>query len=256
MSLDIIVGAQWGDEGKGRITDLLAQKADIVARFSGGNNAGHTVAVAGETFKLHLIPSGIIHDGVICLIGNGVVVNPAVFLKEIDALAERGVDISPERLKISRRAHLITPAHIALDEAKEARRGDKAIGTTLRGIGPAYTDKVERSGLRAYLLAGPEKLADEIAAHVAAKNEILTIFGQEALDAAAIAAEFAGYAQRMAPYLTDIEVLLEEAVANGGSILAEGGAGDDARHRSWDLSVRNEFFTDGRWRPHRSGIGP
>jgi adenylosuccinate synthase len=132
MPVDMIIGAQWGDEGKGHITDMLAAQAAIVARFSGGDNAGHTVTVAGEIFKLHLIPSGIIHDGVTCLVGNGTVINPAVILREMDALAERGVDVSPQRLKISRNAHLITPAHIALDKAKGGaarQREDRHDGT-------------------------------------------------------------------------------------------------------------------------------
>lgn len=226
MPLDIIVGAQWGDEGKGRVTDLLARQAYLVGRFSGGDNAGHTVAVAGETFKLHLIPSGIIHDGVICLIGNGVVINPATFLREIEALAERGIDVSPERLKISRSAHLITPAHVALDKANEARLGSDAIGTTQRGIGPAYGDKTNRRGLRANLLADPEALADAIATHVAEKNEELEkIFGRETLDAAEIAAQFAAYAQRLSPYLVDGSVLVHEALQSGKSVLAEGAQG-------------------------------
>ena len=160
MALDIILGTQWGDEGKGHITDLLAAQAAIVARYSGGDNAGHTVAIGQETYKLHLIPSGIIHDGVICLIGNGAVINPAVLLREMDDLAARGVDISPRKLRISRRAHLITPAHLALDKARELQRGSAAIGTTQRGIGPAYADKASRTGLRADLLDREADLAD------------------------------------------------------------------------------------------------
>jgi adenylosuccinate synthase len=226
MPLDIIIGAQWGDEGKGRITDLLAQQTHIVARYSGGDNAGHTVAVGQETFKLHLIPSGIVHDGVLCVVGNGTVINPVVFLREIDGLAARGVDVSPVRLKISRHAHLITPAHIALDKAAESALGKDAIGTTQRGIGPAYTDKANRTGLRASLLANPEALADAVLAHVEAKNEwLVKIHGAEPLDGQAIAAEFAHYAQRMAPYLADTAVLLDEALQAGQSVLAEGAQG-------------------------------
>ncbi len=226
MPLNIVIGAQWGDEGKGRITDLLAAEADIVARYSGGDNAGHTVTIGEEVFKLHLIPSGIIHDAVTCLIGNGVVVNPKVMLRELDALAARGVDVSPDCLKLSENAHLITPAHIALDQARELQRGAGAIGTTLRGIGPAYTDKTSRQGLRAGLLADLEELADAIHAHVAAHNEVLTkIYGAEPLDADAVAAEYAGYAQRLAPYLTNGSLILDEALRNGRSILAEGAQG-------------------------------
>ena len=224
--LNIIIGAQWGDEGKGRITDLLASETDIVARYSGGDNAGHTVTIGEEVFKLHLIPSGIIHDGVTCLIGSGVVLNPAIFLREIDNLAERGIDISPGRLMISENTHLITPAHVALDKAKEAARGDQAIGTTQRGIGPAYTDKTSRVGIRAGALADAEKLGDLIQEHIQAKNAVLTqIYGAEPLDETAVAAEFAHYAQRIAPYLVDAPSVLGNALKAGKSILAEGAQG-------------------------------
>lgn len=226
MPLDIIIGAQWGDEGKGGITDLLAARADIVARFGGGDNAGHTLTIGGEIFKLHLIPSGIVREGLTCLIGSGVVVNPAVFLRELDALEARGVDISPDRLKISHNAHLITPAHVALDKALEQQRGDEAIGTTQRGIGPAYTDKTSRSGIRAGSLADSEGLGDLIQAHIRAKNEVLTkIYGVAGLDATAVAAQYAEYARRMAPYLANGPALLDDALQNGKTVLAEGAQG-------------------------------
>jgi adenylosuccinate synthase len=226
MPLNIIIGAQWGDEGKGRYTDLLAAEADVVARFSGGDNAGHTVTVKDEIFKLHLIPSGIIHEGTLCLIGNGVVLNPAVLLREMDALAERGVDVSPAHLKISHNAHLITPAHIALDKASEMRLGQGAIGTTQRGIGPAYTDKVSRDGLRAGLFAEPKALAEAIQVHIESKNEVLTkIYDAPTLDATAVAAEYATYAERLAPHLVDGSVLLDGYLRNGRSVLAEGAQG-------------------------------
>ena len=226
MPLDMIIGAQWGDEGKGRVTDLLASQTDIVARYSGGDNAGHTVTVKGDIFKLHLIPSGIIHPNVIGLIGNGVVLNPAVLLREMAALAARGIDVGPERLKISRNTHLITPAHIALDKAKEARRGSDAIGTTLRGIGPAYTDKTSRVGLRAELFAHPEALADQIQAHIAEKNEVLTkIYGAEPLNADAVATEYAKYAQQLREHLIYGSVYLDKALKDGRSVLAEGAQG-------------------------------
>jgi adenylosuccinate synthase len=226
MPVDILVGAQWGDEGKGRFTDLLAAQMQMVARYSGGDNAGHTVTIGEEVFKLHLIPSGIIHEGVICLIGGGTVVNPAVLLQEMAGLAERGIDVGPDHLKLSRKAHLITPAHIALDKAKEAARGDEAIGTTLRGIGPAYTDKTSRTGLRAGLLADPEALADAVEAHIQTHNQTLTrVYGVEPLAAAAVAADFAAYAQQLAPHLVDETVLIHEALAQGEQILAEGAQG-------------------------------
>ncbi|MCI0395359.1 MAG: adenylosuccinate synthase [Chloroflexi bacterium] len=226
MPLDIIVGAQWGDEGKGRVTDLLAAEVDVVARYGGGDNAGHTVTIGREIFKLHLIPSGIAHAGVACYIGNGVVINPAVLLREIDGLAGRGVDTSPGRLKISRSAHLITPAHVALDKANEAARGQEAIGTTQRGIGPAYTDKASRQGLRAGLLAEPEALADAIHEHVKTKNDLLTrIYGAAPLDETEIAIQYAEYARRLAPYLADVSLLVDQALQDGRSVLAEGAQG-------------------------------
>ena len=226
MPLTIIIGAQWGDEGKGHITDRLAQGAAVVARYSGGDNAGHTVTIGREIFKLHLIPSGIIHPGVLCLIGNGAVVNPAVLLREMDALAARGVDVGPARLKLSGGAHLITPGHIAMDRAHERERGRGAIGTTLRGIGPAYTDKARRVGLRAELLADPAALAAALAEHVAIKNDVLVkVYGEEPLDAAAIAADLAAHAARLAPHLTDGPLLLDEALRRGQTVLAEGAQG-------------------------------
>lgn len=225
MPLDIVVGAQWGDEGKGRITDLLAAQADVVARYSGGDNAGHTLTIGEEIFRLHLIPSGIIHPNVTCVIGNGVVVNPAVLIGEMEGLADRGVDISPERLKVSTQAHLITPSHIALDRAHEAQRGDEAIGTTLRGIGPAYSDKTARCGLRAHLLANPEALADAVYEHVAGKNEWLSHYGEPLLDASAVAAEFAHFARRLAPHLVESSPFLNEALEEGKLVLAEGAQG-------------------------------
>lgn len=248
MPLDIILGAQWGDEGKGRITDLLAADTNVVARYSGGDNAGHTVTVQDEVFKLHLIPSGIVHNAVTCLIGNGVVLNPAVLLREMDALAARGVDVSPARLKISQNAHLITPAHIALDKAHEMERGKGAIGTTLRGIGPAYTDKTRRCGLRAELFADPEALADAIQAHIADKNRTLTgLFDAEPLDADAVAAEYANYAQKLAPHLVDGSVYLDEALRNGRSVLAEGAQGTllDLDHGTYPFVTSSSPTTGG-----------
>ena len=148
MPLDIIVGAQWGDEGKGRIVDLFSAQAKVVARFNGGDNAGHTVTVGQQTFKLHLMPSGIIHPHTIAIIGTGVVVNPETLLSEIEMLRSYGIKVDETRLRLSHAAHLITPAHRALDQAQEKARGKASIGTTGRGIGPAYTDKTSRSGLR------------------------------------------------------------------------------------------------------------
>lgn len=226
MPLNIIVGCQWGDEGKGHITDRLASEASVVARYSGGDNAGHTVTIGNETYKLHLIPSGIIHQGITCLVGNGVVLNPEVFLRELDGLAERGVDVSPDRLMISRKAHLITPAHIAQDKAREISRGNEAIGTTLRGIGPAYTDKARRTGLRAGQFADKKSLSDAVYAHINAHNQILVnSYQMEPLDPAQIALAFSAYADRLAPYLVDADLVVDEAIQAGEPVLAEGAQG-------------------------------
>ena len=168
--LDIVLGAQWGDEGKGRMVDLLAAKADYVARFAGGDNAGHTVTVGSQTFKLHLVPSGVIHPHAIAVMGNGMVINPEGLLKEMETLEAGGVQISPDRLRISHAAHLIPPGHRALDEAQENARGAASIGTTLRGIGPAYTDKVARRGLRAGEMRDPERFGDALVEHIDAVN--------------------------------------------------------------------------------------
>jgi adenylosuccinate synthase len=226
MPIDVIIGAQWGDEGKGRLTDLLAEKAAVVARYSGGDNAGHTVTVGSQIFKLHLLPSGLIHPGVVGVLGNGMVINPKRLLEEMDKLAARGVDVSTARIKISYAAHLITPAHIALDNANEAALGRGKIGTTGRGIGPAYTDKNARRGLRAESLLDPETAAERIQAHVKQANVTLTqIYGQPPLDPGAVAAEYAGYARRLAPYIADTALYLHQMLKAGKTVLAEGAQG-------------------------------
>ena len=223
MSITVILGTQWGDEGKGKLTDRLAADSDIVARFNGGDNAGHTVTVASEIFKLHLVPSGILYPHVTCVMGGGMVVNPGKLLKEMDALAEQGVDVSASRLKLSGRTHLILPYHIALDGAAERALGEKRIGTTMRGIGPTYADKSGRRGIRAQAMADPEAFADRVKAETEAKNEILTqVYGQEPLDAEAMAAEHFEYARRLAPHLDDSSVYLHEALAQGKRLLCEG----------------------------------
>jgi adenylosuccinate synthase len=174
MPLHVIIGAQWGDEGKGRILDAIAGEAAIVARFSGGDNAGHTVTADGKIFRLHLIPSGIVHPGPLCILGSGMVINPQRLQAEMDQLRSQGVECSPERIKISHAAHLLTPLHIALDLAEEAAR-EKKIGTTGRGIGPAFSEKTARCGLRAEVLAQPEECADKIKTHILRGNRTLEI---------------------------------------------------------------------------------
>lgn len=226
MPLDIIVGAQWGDEGKGRIVDLLSSRADVVARFNGGDNAGHTVTVGKETFKLHLIPSGIIHAHTVGVIGNGVVVNPETLLAEMDMLRSHGIKVDPIRLRISHAAHLITPAHRALDQALEKQRGKGSIGTTGRGIGPAYTDKASRSGLRMEDILNEELFHEKIIAHVQKVNHLLrNVYRAEALDSEAVAKQYRDYARILAPYITDTSLLVYEALRRQGNVLAEGAQG-------------------------------
>jgi adenylosuccinate synthase len=226
MSLDIIVGTQWGDEGKGRVVDLLAAKADYAARFNGGDNAGHTVTVGQETFKLHLIPSGIIHPHTVGIIGNGLVINPQKLLSEIEMLRSAQININPDRLKISHAAHIITPGHLALDSAREDARGKEKIGTTLRGIGPAYNDKANRSGLRMETMLCLEECADGVEAHTRDVNQQLSaIYGAQTLDPKAVAQEYADYARQLKPYICDISLLLSDALQVGKNILAEGAQG-------------------------------
>jgi adenylosuccinate synthase len=237
MPITVILGAQWGDEGKGKITDLLAADADLVARFGGGDNAGHTVTVGTERFALHLIPSGILYPKVTCLLGGGMVINPKKLLTEMDGLAARGVDVSPQRLKISSRAHLIMPYHIALDGAAEAARGNSAIGTTKRGIGPAYTDKTARSGIRAQeMLHAPQAFARHINEQVGEKNAILTkIYGQEPLDAQEVVREYLRFAERLAPHVASVSEDIASALRSRKRILAEGAQGTllDLDHGSY-----------------------
>jgi adenylosuccinate synthase len=226
MSLDIIVGTQWGDEGKGRVVDLLAARADYVARFNGGDNAGHTVTVGEETFKLHLIPSGVIQPNTVGIIGNGLVVNPKILLEEIEMLRQKGITLTPERLRISNAAHVITPGHLAIDQAREIDRGDEKIGTTLRGIGPAYNDKAARYGIRMEAMLSMEDLAEAVMFHIENVNkQLVSVYGAKPLDAQAVAEEYAGYARQLEPYIGDTSVMLTKALDKGENVLAEGAQG-------------------------------
>ncbi len=225
MANVIIVGTQWGDEGKGKIVDLLAENADMVVRFQGGNNAGHTMVVAGEQFICHLIPSGILQAKT-CIIGNGVVVDPAVLLKEIDTLNSRGVDAGPKNLKICEKAHLIMPYHQKVDHARERFKGDKKIGTTGRGIGPAYEDKATRRGIRFVDLMDPEVFGEKVETILDEKNFYLKNYlSAETLDAKAIIEEYQAYAQRLAPHVTNISVVINDAIKTGQQVLFEGAQG-------------------------------
>jgi len=226
MPITIAVGTQWGDEGKGRVVDLLSDTADLVARFNGGDNAGHTVTVGPTTFKLHLVPSGIIHPQTVCLMGNGMVINPLSFLAEVEALTAAGVDASPARLFVSQAAHLITPAHRLLDQAQEAARGAGRIGTTGRGIGPAYVDKTARSGLRAGDILDEAGLPAKVQAHVEQVDSLIRqLYHGEAIDVAGISAAFVEKARRLAPYIADAGAIARKNLAAGKYLLAEGAQG-------------------------------
>jgi len=221
----VIVGTQWGDEGKGKVVDLIAEHADMVVRFQGGNNAGHTMVVEGEQFISHLVPSGIL-QGKTCLIGNGLVVDPAVLLEEIDYLSSKGVDMSPDKLKISEKAHLIMPYHRAIDNARERMKGDKKIGTTGRGIGPCYEDKATRRGVRFVELLNQVVFREKVATILDEKNFYLKHYmDAETLALEPILAEYSSYAERLAPYVTNVSVVLSDGMQSGGQVLFEGAQG-------------------------------
>ncbi len=216
-----VLGAQWGDEGKGKIVDLLTPNFSIVARYQGGHNAGHTVYANGRKFVLRLLPSGILHDGISCVIGNGLVVDPQALFAEIDEVERAGVRIG-DRLLISDKAHLILPYHRELDLLSEARRGERKIGTTSRGIGPAYEDKIARRGVRVGDLANPESLAEAVGHNVAARNRII---GDSTMDARVVLEELARAWQRMKPWVTDVSLYLDRARRDGRAIMFEGAQG-------------------------------
>ncbi len=221
----VILGAQWGDEGKGKIVDLLTERVSAVARFQGGHNAGHTLIVGGQKTVLHLIPSGILREGVLCLIGNGVVLSPAALKKEVGELEARGVDVRP-RLKISPATPLIMPYHIALDQAREKASGDKAIGTTGRGIGPAYEDKVARRGVRVADLAYPDQLAEKLRSAVDYHNFVLTQYLKvDGVDYQRILDEALAFGEYVEPMKHDVAGLLHELRREGQRILFEGAQG-------------------------------
>ena len=220
-----VLGAQWGDEGKGKIVDFLSEDADIVARFSGGNNAGHTVINEDGEFSLHLVPSGIFWPQALCVIGNGVVVDPDVLLEEIDGLRERGIDIA-SRLLVSERAHLIMPYHVTLDRLSEAARGDVPLGTTGKGVGPAYADKAARTGVRVADLLDVESLLDRLEGIVSHTNAIITrVYGGEALSMDDIAEKCRRWSQRLGPYIEPVEQRVREALETGSTVLLEGAQG-------------------------------
>lgn len=256
MSNTIVVGAQWGDEGKGKIVDYLTEGTDVVVRAAGGNNAGHTVINGGTKYILHLIPSGILWEGKVCVIGNGVVMDPLGLLEEMAKLRAQGVKITPENLLISETAHLVMPYHRALDRAREAKRGDQKIGTTGRGIGPAYADKVERDGLRTVLLTQPEALERELRRRIRTHNEFLREVGVEEVaedDTVKLVLEAA---QTLAPHITNTAVYLHGAIRAGKNLLFEGAQGTylDIDHGTYPFVTSSSTTSGGACTG--SGVSP
>lgn len=224
MPCTLLVGAQWGDEGKGKIIDVLTEDVDMVVRYQGGNNAGHTVEIADERYVLHLVPSGIFRPDVKCVIGNGVVVDPIALMAEINGLAERGIDVNG-RLLLSDRAHAVFPYHRALDAGREKNaEADSKIGTTRRGIGPTYGDKITRTGLRMGDLLEPD-FADRLLARLEENNKILTALGEEKLDVDSIIAQYLDAAKSLKEFIVDTIPILNKAMADGKSLLLEGAQG-------------------------------
>ena len=225
MANIVIIGTQWGDEGKGKIVDLLAEHADYVVRFQGGNNAGHTMVVNGKQFISHLIPSGILQNKT-CFIGNGMVVDPEVLLEEITYLEKNGIPVGPDQLRISEKAHLILPYHKAVDHAREDKKGDKKIGTTGRGIGPAYEDKATRRGIRFVDLLDPDVFAERVNDIIKEKNFYLEHFlSAGALDAESVIRQYLGFAERLAAHVTDTSVEINAGIRSGKHVLFEGAQG-------------------------------
>lgn len=243
-----VIGSQWGDEGKGKITDYLAEKAQVVVRYQGGNNAGHTVIVDDQIFKLHLIPSGAIHPGTDCVIGNGVVIDPQVLVEEIDGLADRGIDVA---LHVSDRAHVILTYHKLQDELEECLRGDEKIGTTGRGIGPAYADKIARCGIRMVDFMDRDHFRERLASVLPAKNWVLQrVYDHPGVKLEELVETYAPIAERLRRYVTDTSVFVADALAAGKSVLFEGAQGTmlDVDHGTYPYVTSSS--------PTAGGIGP
>jgi adenylosuccinate synthase len=255
MPAIVLLGAQWGDEGKGKATDLLGDRVDYVVRYQGGNNAGHTVVIGDQKYALHLLPSGILSPNVIPVIGNGVVIDPAVLLTEIKGLNERGIDTS--KLKISTNAHLITPYHRTIDKVSERFLGKSKIGTTGRGIGPAYADKINRIGIRVQDLFDPSILKQKIEAALHDKNQILIkVFNRKGITVDEVLDEYLGYAQILKPYVVDTALLLDQALKAGKNVLLEGSQGTllDVDHGTYPFVTSSNPTAGGA--STGSGIGP
>ena len=255
MPTTIVLGAQWGDEGKGKVTDVFAETADLVVRYQGGNNAGHTIIIGEERFALSLIPSGVMYPTCTPVIASGCVIDPKVLLDEIAMLTERGVD--PGRLRISSNAHLIMPYHRKLDAVMERYLGRQMIGTTKKGIGPAYSDKYSRQGIRVQDLFDPKIFSDKLAVALADKNKLLTrVYNQLPMDAEVIATEYLGYAEKLLPYVTDTSLLIWEAVEANREVLFEGAQGTllDIDHGTYPFVTSSSPTAGGALTG--SGIGP
>ena len=255
MTAIVLLGAQWGDEGKGKATDLLGEQVDYVVRYQGGNNAGHTVVIGDQKYALHLLPSGILSPNVIPVIGNGVVIDPAVLMEEIKGLNERDIDTS--KLKISTNAHLITPYHRTIDKVSERFLGKSKIGTTGRGIGPAYADKINRIGIRVQDLFDPSILKQKIEAALHDKNQILIkVFNRKGITVEEVLTEYLNYATILKPYVTDTALLLDQALKGGKIVLLEGSQGTllDVDHGTYPFVTSSNPTAGGA--STGSGIGP
>ena len=255
MPAIVLLGAQWGDEGKGKATDILGDRVDYVVRYQGGNNAGHTVVIGDQKYALHLLPSGILSPNVIPVIGNGVVIDPAVLLEEIKGLNERGIDTS--KLVISSNAHLITPYHRTIDKVSERFLGKAKIGTTGRGIGPAYADKISRIGIRVQDLFDQSILEKKIESALRDKNQVLTkVFNRKDMEVGEILEEYLGYAEILRPYVADTALLLNQALENGKTVLLEGSQGTllDVDHGTYPFVTSSNPTAGGACTG--SGIGP
>jgi len=256
MSATVVVGAQWGDEGKGKIIDILAQDSDYVVRFQGGNNAGHTIVTNGEQFILHLIPSGILHKGKICIIGNGVAVNPEALIEEIDMLTRRGVEVD-SNLLISEEAHIIFPYHPRLDELKELKKGARKIGTTKRGIGPCYVDKMARCGIRMADLLNDMVFRRKLEDNLEEKNEIFNkVYGFAGFSFEEIYSRYTEHSQRIAKYVTNTSLVINKAISEDKRILFEGAQGTllDVDHGTYPFVTSSNASAGGVCAG--TGVGP
>jgi adenylosuccinate synthase len=256
MPIIVIVGAQWGDEGKGKIVDVLTEKADIVARYQGGHNAGHTVVINKKKFVLHLIPSGILHKNTACIIGNGVVVEPQALIKEITDLRKRGIKVS-NNLLISRNAHLIMPYHLVIDSASEKTKGKKCIGTTGRGIGPTYVDKMARTGIRVGDLLNPEAFWEKLTTNLRQVNFLMkNLYKMPVFSAKKIFDEYMGYVGTLRKYIADTDLIINKAIAENGNLLLEGAQGTllDIDHGTYPFVTSSNSIAGGACTG--LGIGP